>query len=41
MYLTNIKPFIIKIFDIMRISKHLNVFDTEDAALQAIQNGQA
>ena len=39
LYLTNIKPFIIKIFDIMRISKHLNIFETEDAALQAIQNG--
>ncbi|MAE76760.1 MAG: hypothetical protein CMJ85_07835 [Planctomycetes bacterium] len=39
LYLTNIKPFIIKIFDIMRISKHLNIYETEDAALQAIQNG--
>ena len=38
LYLTNIKPFIIKIFDIMRISKHLNIFETEDAALQAIQS---
>ncbi|MFQ5503506.1 MAG: STAS domain-containing protein [Planctomycetota bacterium] len=38
LYLTNIKPFIIKIFDIMRISKHLNVFETEDGALQSIQN---
>ena len=37
LYLTNIKPFIIKIFDIMRISKHLNVFETEDVALQSIQ----
>lgn len=39
LYLTNIKPFIIKIFDIMRISKHLNIFETEDTALEAIQNG--
>ncbi|MCB9880727.1 MAG: STAS domain-containing protein [Planctomycetes bacterium] len=38
LYLTNIKPFIIKIFDIMRISKHLNIFETEDSALEAIQN---
>lgn len=38
LHLCNIKPFIIKIFDIMRISKHLNVFETEDVALQAIQN---
>jgi len=37
LYLTNIKPFIIKIFDIMRISKHLNLFESEDEALQAIQ----
>ncbi len=37
LYLTNIKPFIIKIFDIMRISKHLNLFETEDEALQEIQ----
>ena len=41
LYLTNIKPFIIKIFDIMRISKHLNLYESEDEALQAIQkNGQ-
>ncbi|HMQ21980.1 MAG TPA: STAS domain-containing protein [Planctomycetota bacterium] len=39
LYLTNIKPFIIKIFDIMRISKHLNIFETEDSALEAIQSG--
>ncbi len=39
LYLTNIKPFIIKIFDIMRILKHLNIFETEDAALQDIQQG--
>ena len=41
LYLTTIKPFIIKIFDIMRISKHLNVFDTEDAALEAIQKASS
>lgn len=39
LYLSNIKPFIIKIFEIMRISKHLSIFDTEDDALQAIKNG--
>ncbi len=38
LYLTNIRPFIIKIFDIMRISKHLNVFETEDEALQIIES---
>ena len=37
LYLCNIKPFIIKIFDIMRISKHLAIFDTEDDALSAIK----
>ena len=37
LYLCNIKPFIIKIFDIMRISKHLSIFDTEDAALNAVK----
>ena len=36
LYLTNIKPFIIKIFDIMRISKHLNIYDTEEDALAAV-----
>ncbi len=36
LYLTNIKPFIIKIFEIMRISKHLNIFDSEESALRAI-----
>ena len=39
LYLTNIKPFIIKIFEIMRISKHLNIFDSEEAALRAITAG--
>ena len=36
LYLSNIKPFIIKIFEIMRISKHLNLFETEEEALKAI-----
>jgi anti-anti-sigma factor len=36
LYLANIKPFIIKIFDIMRISRHLSIFDTEEDALAAI-----
>lgn len=40
LYLSNIKPFIIKIFEIMRISKHLSIFDKEDDALQAIKNGK-
>ena len=39
LYLCNIKPFIIKIFDIMRISKHLSLYDTEDDALQAVKEG--
>ena len=39
LYLCHIKPFIIKIFDIMRISKHLNIFETEDQALDAIKQG--
>ena len=37
LYLTNIKPFIIKIFDIMRISKHLTIFESEEQALDAIK----
>jgi anti-anti-sigma factor len=37
LYLCNIKPFIIKIFDIMRISKHLAIFETEEAALAAVK----
>jgi anti-sigma B factor antagonist len=41
LYLCNIKPFIIKIFEIMRISKHLSIFDTEDDALQVIKNGKS
>ncbi len=36
LYLCHIKPFIIKIFDIMRISKHLNIYDTEEDALAAV-----
>ena len=39
LYLCNIKPFIIKIFDIMRISKHLSIFDTEEGALDAVKQG--
>ncbi|MEQ1631269.1 MAG: STAS domain-containing protein [Planctomycetota bacterium] len=39
LYLSNIKPFIVKIFEIMRISKHLSIFENEDGALQAIKNG--
>jgi anti-anti-sigma factor len=39
LYLSNVKPFIIKIFEIMRISKHLSIFDKEDDALQAIKKG--
>ncbi len=39
LYLCNIKPFIIKIFDIMRISKHLSIFETEDDALAAVKRG--
>ncbi len=38
LYLCNIKPFIIKIFDIMRISKHLSISETEDDALNAIKS---
>ena len=39
LYLSNIKPFIVKIFEIMRISKHLSIFEKEDDALQAIKSG--
>ena len=39
LYLCNIKPFIVKIFEIMRISKHLAIFENEDSALQAIKTG--
>ncbi len=38
LYLSNIKPFIIKIFEIMRISKHLAIYETEDAALEVIKD---
>ena len=37
--LSNIKPFILKIFEIMRIANHLSIFDQEDDALQAIKSG--
>ena len=40
LYLCNVKPFIIKIFEIMRISKHLSIFDTEDDALKAIKGAK-
>ncbi|MFM1872755.1 MAG: hypothetical protein RL398_2177 [Planctomycetota bacterium] len=40
LYLSNIKPFIIKIFEIMRISKHLAIYDTEDDALSAIKSNR-
>ena len=35
--LSNVKPFIVKIFDIMRISKHIEIHETEDGALAAIK----
>ncbi|GAB4150854.1 MAG: hypothetical protein Fur0037_19530 [Planctomycetota bacterium] len=38
LYLCNIKPFIVKIFEIMRISKHLAIYETEDDALQAVKS---
>lgn len=41
LYLCHIKPFIIKIFDIMRISKHLSIFDTEETALAEVKKSQA
>lgn len=41
LYLCHIKPFIIKIFGIMRISKHLSIFDTEDDALAEVKKSQA
>ena len=40
LYLSNIKPFIIKIFEIMRISKHLSIFEKEDDALQVIKSSR-
>jgi anti-anti-sigma factor len=40
LYLSNIKPFIVKIFEIMRISKHLAIYDKEDDALAAIKSGK-
>ena len=38
LYLANMKPFIVKILDIMRISKHLTIFETEEQALDAIKS---
>jgi anti-anti-sigma factor len=37
LYLCHVKPFIVKIFEIMRIAKHLALFPTEDAALSAVK----
>ncbi len=37
LYLCHVKPFIVKIFEIMRIAKHLAMFPTEDAALSAVK----
>jgi anti-anti-sigma factor len=39
LYLCHIKPFIIKIFDIMRVSKHLAIYESEELALAAIKQG--
>lgn len=39
LYLANMRPFIVKILDIMRISKHLTIFETEEQALDSIKNG--
>ncbi|MCC6672823.1 MAG: STAS domain-containing protein [Planctomycetes bacterium] len=39
LYLCNIKPFIVKIFEIMRIAKHLSIYETENDALNAIKKG--
>jgi anti-sigma B factor antagonist len=42
LYLSNIKPFIVKIFEIMRISKHLSIFEREvirGRAYARIRNG--
>ena len=37
LYLCHIKPFIIKIFDIMRISKNLSIYDSEEDVLEAVK----
>ena len=37
LYLCNVKPFIVKILEIMRISKHLSLYDNENDVLQAIE----
>ena len=39
LYLSNMRPFIVKILDIMRISKHLTIFETDELALEAIKTG--
>ncbi len=36
LYLANANPFIVKILDIMRISKHFEIFDDTEAAVAAI-----
>lgn len=36
-YLAHVRPFIRKIFQIMRIDRHLNTFETEGDALKAVQ----
>ncbi|MDP6929599.1 MAG: STAS domain-containing protein [Planctomycetota bacterium] len=37
LHLCHVKPFIVKIFDIMRISKHLSIFEDEDAVLGSVK----
>lgn len=37
LYISDVRPFILKIFDILRISKHLSIFDTEDEAVATAQ----
>jgi len=38
LYLANASPFIVKILDIMRISKHFKIFEDMDAAMAAIRS---
>lgn len=33
LYISNVRPFIIKIFEILRIARHLTILDTEDEAV--------
>jgi anti-anti-sigma factor len=37
LYVTNVKPFILKIFEILKISKHLSIFDTEEDAVAHVK----